>query len=288
MLEQHLEMPLFDKRIAEGAYPKNLAAFVDCCMWHMWKRHAVYALHGDLYLSRLRTAKPSMDQKAYRDHVAGASMHRANGLMHMVRCAKADGLEQLEIPCWDGPRPLLSIADQAVSDMRKACTLRSEKYGMPGCTEGTVKAYQAALRNLAEALEVYNEVSKTPDGKTGEVVAKLRARATDLFLNDPKKLAACVAGTTFAPSEQASLARDVRLGDGAVDRVRVMVRRQEEKVASQASCARCRTAVATHHGYSCRCLCMCAGCVAAGERTSTSGRILECPNCQEFTEFVRA
>jgi hypothetical protein len=280
MLAQNPEKPFFDQRIAVGAYPTALAAFVGSCMWMKWKRHAVYALHGDIYLSRLRTAKATMDQKSYRDNFAGASNHRANGLMHMVRCAKADGLEQLELPGWDCPRPLVDIANQAVADMRTACTLRSEKYGMPGCSDGTVKAYQAALRNLADALEVHSKVSSTIDGKTEKMVAKLRARATDLFLNDAKKLAACSAGTALAAREQASVAQEIRLGDNAIH---VIAPRQEEIVAPQANCARCGTAVATHHGYSCRCLCMCAECVAAA-----GGRVVECPMCEDFTEFVRA
>merc|ERR1711865_411342 len=138
------------------------AAFVTSCSWDKWKVHAVYALHGEVYLARLKTAKPTMDQKSYRDNFAGASMHRANGLMHMVRCAAPAGLEQLDIPCWDDPRPLEDIAMQAVADMRTACTLRSEKYGQQGCSDGTVKAYQAALRNLADALEIHHKVAVKP------------------------------------------------------------------------------------------------------------------------------
>jgi len=278
MQSQHPEMPFFDTRISTGTYPAALAAFVSGCSWEQWKKHAVYALHGEIYLARLRTAKPDMDEKKYRDHFAGASMHRANGLMHMVRCA--DGLEQLKLPCWDEPRNLIEVATQAVADMRTACTLRSEKYGQPGCSEGTVKAFQASLQNLADALEICQMVAENADATAERMVARLRERATNLSLTDNKILAACSAGSELAARDQASIARDVRLGDNAMH---VVASRQEHEVEGHETCVRCQTAVATHHGYSCRCLCLCADCVAAA-----GSRILECPNCEEFTEFVRA
>merc|ERR1712046_525654 len=186
---------------------------------------------------------------------------------------------QLEIPCWDGPRTLGDIAAMAVADMRTACTLRSEKYGQPGCTEGTVKAYQASLRNLADALEVLKSVSEQASGNSEKMVSRLRERATNLSPTDRKALAACSAGD-LSTQAQASVARDVRLGDSAIHVISV---RQEHEVMPDAFCLQCRTAVATHHGHSCRCLCLCAGCVEAA-----GARVMECPNCEEFTEFVRA
>jgi len=240
--------------------------------------HAVYALHGDIYLARLKAAKSTMEQKSYRDHVAGASMHRANGQMHMVRCAAVTGLRQLQIPCWDAPLTLVDIATQAVADMRTACTLRSEKYEQPGCSEGTVKAYQAALKNLADALEIHHSVAGS--GSTDQMVPRLRERAMNLTLTDQKVLAACSAGDSLGPNEQASVARDVRLGDAAIHVISV---RPAPEVSAHALCARCHNTAATHHGYSCRCLCLCADCVEA-----QGSRVLECPNCEEFTEFVRA
>lgn len=279
MIGQCPELPFFDTKISAGAYPSALAAFVASCCWVHWKMHAVWAMHGEIYLARLKTVKPEMDQKSYRDHFAGASMHRANGLTHMVRCAKAEGLVQLEIPCWDAPRPLQEIATQAVDDMRTACTLRSEKYGQPGCSEGTVKAYQAALQNLADALEVHQSVANDAAGNTERMVLRLRERATNLSLTDKKILAACSAGDVLAAHEQQSLARDVRLGDNAV--LAIAAHRGHD-VEGEATCARCQTSVATHHGYSCRCRCLCAECVA-----TDGGRVLECPNCGDYTEFVR-
>ena len=250
MLDQNPELPFFDVKISAGAYPAALAAFVASSSWEHWKMHAVYAMHGEIYLARLRTAKPEMDQKSYRDHFAGASMHRANGCAHMVRCAAEHGLAQLEIPCWDAARPLKDVAALAVADMRTACTLRSEKYGQPGCSEGTVKAYQAALRNLADALEVLKSVSEEASGNTEKMVSRLRERATNLSLADQKTLAACSAGD-LSVQEQASVARDVRLGDSAIHAISVG---QRHETMVDAVCVQCRTAAATHHGHSCRCL----------------------------------
>lgn len=279
MLEQNPELPFFDHNIADGAYPAALAAFVTSSGWEQWKLHAVYAMHGEIYLARLKSAKSEMDQKTYRDHFAGASMHRANGCTHMVRCAAELGLEQVEIPCWDGPRTLADIAALAVADMRTACTLRSEKYGQPGCSEGTVKAYQAALRNLADALEVLKRVSRTASGNTDRMVVRLREHATNLSLIDQRKLAACSIGGLSA-QEQVSVARDVRLGDSAIHAIPA---RPVQEAAPDSFCMQCQTELATHHGHSCRCLCLCTGCVEA-----SGARVMECPNCEEFTEFVRA
>merc|ERR1711988_429747 len=111
-------------------------------------------------------------------------MHRANGLMHMVREAAATGLVQVQIPCWDAPQTLVDIATQSVADMRTACTLRSEKYGEKGCSEGTVKAYQAALKNLSDALEVHQSVAKTQGANIDRMVSRLRERATNLSLTN--------------------------------------------------------------------------------------------------------
>lgn len=280
MSDQNPEMPFWDNRIADGAYPAALAAFVASSCWEPWQMHAVYVMHGEIYLARLKAAKSQMDHKSYRDHFAGASMHRANGLTHMVRCAAEAGLVELEVPCWDAPRSLVDIATQAVADMRTACSLRSEKYGQPGCSEGTVRAFQAALKNLADALEVHCRVSKEVGGSVDRMVARLRESATNLSLTNQKTLAACSAGSSLAAQDQRSVEREVRLGDGAVYAIAT---HQAQDVESPGNCVQCRTKVATHRGHSCRCLCMCADCVAAA-----GTRVLECPNCEEFTEFVRA
>lgn len=278
MNSQNPEAPHFDDRIATGRYPIALAAFVTSCRWEEWKKHAVYALHGEIYLSRLRSAKATMPPDKYRDHFAGASMHRANGLMHMVRCAKAAGIQELTIPGWGVPRSLAEIAAQAVADMRTSCSLRSEKYGQKGASENVVKAYQAALRNLADALEIHAEITEEADGEAKRMSAWLRERATNLALTDQRLLVACAAGEALSVADERIVTRDLRLAETAARAIAVP-ERQGGLIESM--CARCGTASATHMGFNCRCLCLCADCVAADVR------ILECPLCNEFTEFIR-
>ena len=128
MCAQNPETPYFDNRIAAGQYPTALAAFVTSSRWDAWKKHAVYALHGEVYLRRLQSAKTMMPPESFRDHVAGASMHKANGYAHMARAAAAQGLAELTLPTWDAPRALGEISAQAVADLCVTCTLRSEKY----------------------------------------------------------------------------------------------------------------------------------------------------------------
>jgi len=279
MLEQNPEMPFFDAGISVGKYPATLAAFVTHCSWNAWEKHAVYALHGEIYLLRLKSSKPLMSSEQYRDHFAGASMHRANGFAHMARCAKEVGLTELFIPAWDGPRPLADISSQAVADLRTSCTLRSEKYGQKGVTENTVKAFQAALRNLAAALEIHAVIAAEGGGDAKKMSSWLIQRATNLALTDQKLLVACAAGDQLSAAEEKTVTRDLRLAETAAR----ALPSPEQPEPFSALCARCGTASATHIGFSCRCLCMCADCAVA---TSGGGRIQECPVCNDFTEFV--
>lgn len=141
-----------DSGIAQGRYPKLLAAFVVWCNWLDWQQHAVYVLHGRIYLRKLRAARATMTETKYRDHYAGALAHRAVGLMHVARCALASGLEAVSLPGWKNVAwGVGDIAAQAVQDMRISHDLRSKK-----CREGTspnaVDAYLASERNLRAAL----------------------------------------------------------------------------------------------------------------------------------------
>lgn len=279
MKSQNPERPHFDNKIATGRYPIALAAFVTSCRWEEWKKHAVYALHGEVYLSLLRSAKPTMPADQYRDNFAGASMHRANGFMHMARCAKADGLAELTIPAWSASRSLADVSAQAVADMRTSCSLRSEKYGQKGGSENAVKAYQAALRNLADALEIHADVTEEADGEAKKMSSWLRERATNLALTDQRLLVACAAGEQLNDADERTVTRDLRLAETAARAIAVP---EAQSGMSQAMCATCGTASATHIGFNCRCLCLCGDCVAAA-----GGRIIECPLCNDFTEFIR-
>ena len=171
-----------------------------------------------------------------------------------------------------------NIAAQAIADMRTACTLRSEKYGQQGCSNNTVKAYQAALRNLADALEIHHKIANPSSTNISKIVTSLRLRATNLCLTNQQVLAACTSGDELTEHTQQSVARDVRLGDSA----NYVIQKPNPTIASRENCMQCQIAIATHRGFSCRCLCLCENCVIA-----TGKRISECPVCEDFIEFVR-
>ena len=174
------------------------------------------------------------------------------------------------------------ISAQAVADLRVTCTLRSEKYGQQSGSESSVKAYQAALRNLADALEIHAEIApgESAGGETQRMTGWLRERATNLALTDQKLLVACDAGEILGQDEQRLVSRDLRLAETAA---RSVPRPEpEEERAVPEMCARCAANPPTHLGFSCRCLCLCEGCVS-----TEGGRILECPVCGDFSEFVK-
>merc|ERR1712137_1423167 len=151
--------PEFNMKIGQGRHPEGLAAFVVAVQWPDWQKHAVWSLHGNLYVDRLNFAKASLPPDKYRDNMAGALMHRANGNAHVAKNAKFAGLSEVHLPSWSGPRSLEEIASSAVADLRQTCTLRTMKYGVPGSSKTIFFAYQAALRNLADAMEIHAELT---------------------------------------------------------------------------------------------------------------------------------
>ena len=209
-------------------------------------------------------------------------MHRANGYAHMARAAGAQGLAELTLPTWDAPRTLGEISAQAVADLRVACTLRSEKYGSKSGSDSSVKAYQAALRNMADALQIHSDIvpGEGVNGEAHRMAGWLRERATNLALTDQRLLVACDAGEALGQDEQRLIARDLRLAETAARSVPRPEPEEERTVAEM--CARCAAFPSTHLGFSCRCLCLCEDCAS-----SEGGRVIECPICYDFTEFVR-
>lgn len=283
MLDQNPETPFFLASIATGKYPTSLAAFVTSCSWEDWKKHAVYAMHGEIYLQRLEAVKSVTPGDIYRDHMAGASMHRANGYAHMARAARAQGLAEISLPCWPEPRELTRLSAQAVADLRLSCTLRSDKYGQKQSSENTVKAYQAALRNLADAMQIHASLSGDGADEVGRKAVWLRERATNLALTNQRLLVACAAGEDLSTAEERQVNRDLRLAETAaseVTRQPAPPDPESEADGELEACARCGASPVTHLGYTCRCLCLCEGCA----RTT---RVQECPICNDFTEFVR-
>lgn len=264
------ESSVFNHLIADGEYAKSLAAFVVGCTWPEWQKHAVYALHGEVYHCRVFAAKLSISKDKFRDHVAGALMHRANGSAHMAKNAFKLGKTTVELPCWPFPRALADVAKQAVDDMRRACTLRSEKYGTPKGSRSIFYAYQAALRNLAEALDIYSEITTTPQSQS----SSLRQRADNLALCDKRLLEAVEGGVSVAECDQKQIDSDLRLAESAVGQV--IPRSTGQDIAN---CSACQKAPSTHLGFSCRCTCLCGACASLQ-------RVQECPACGDFTEFI--
>ena len=202
-------------------------------------------------------------------------MHRANGYAHMARAAGAQGLAELTLPTWDAPRTLGGISAQAVADLRVACTLRSEKYGSKSGSDSSVKAYQAALRNMADALQIHSDIvpGEGGNGEAHRMAGWLRERATNLALTDQRLLVACDAGEALGTYEQRLIARDLRLAETAAARSLPRTESEEERTTRE-MCARCAANPPTHLGFSCRCLCLCEDCAS-----HEGGRVLECPIC---------
>jgi len=276
MVKKFPETPFFDAAIAEGAYPNALAAFFVSCGWVEWEKHAIWALHGEVYISRLKHAKDSLSEDVHRDHMAGALMHRANGLTHMARCGQLSNLDQMQLPCWDAPKPLVDIAALAVHDLRQSCSLRSLKYGKQGNSKSVLPAYTAALENLATAITIHGNIA----GQVPEMVLWLRKRANALVLgSDAALLEACETGAPLDPEEQRAVQKDLRLAETAA----ACVPHKQMPTTSGDQCLQCRSSAATMIGFACRCRCMCNACA---DNSSHRSRIQECPSCGDYTEFI--
>jgi len=113
-------------------------------------------------------------------------------------------------------------------------------------------------------------------------ISQLRECIRNLSHTGRRVLVLYSAGSALAAGKKASDARNKQLGDIHAIALGQALRKEQE-VLRHALCVGCQTNIATHHGHSCRCLCLCAGCVAAA-----GSRTFECPKCEEFTEFVRA
>jgi hypothetical protein len=274
------ESAFFDFSLAAGAYPTSLAAFVIGCGWRAREKHAVWMLHGELFTARLKAAKNAIaDEDVFRDNLAGALMHRANGAMHVCRTSKADGIESISLPSWVGEeRQLSDVATAAVKDLRQTCALRSQKYGRPTTSKSTLPAYRAALKNLATALEICAECGGPADAK---MAVWLRSRADELVLGKRQDLLeACEAGEALDDADLHLVRRDLRLADNAAS---LAAAHDSSSPVPEPWCAICNIAEPDMRGFSCRCVCLCRGC--AGK---SGNRVQECPRCGDYTEFVPA
>jgi len=205
-----------------------------------------------------------MLETKYRDNLAGALNHRAVGLLNMAKCGKQANMIALQLPCWLEGQPLKAIAAQAVNDLRQACTLRSAKYGSKTEAESGCKAYQAVLRNLADAMDVLADLECTGDKS---MVSWCRQRADELALTDKKLLQACEA-SELTDGDARKVERDLRIASTAASSMPAVKGSQHS-----ALCQHCKQVEATFLGYSCRCKCLCQACASMGSR------VKECPLC---------
>jgi len=275
MVKRFPESRAFNPRIAEGDHPANLAAFVlSLTKWLEWRKHAVWALHGEVFIAHLKSAKESLAEEKYQDNYAGALMHRANGMAHMARHAARVGEQSIQLPCWREAKTVVQMAAEAVMDLRQSCTLRSAKYGSNGRESKSIFfAYQAALRNLADAMDIHAELT----GTEAKQSTWCRTRADNLALGDKRILEACETGEELCADDRQRIERDLRIAMNAASDVPVLGGGQDSEM-----CSQCTQASATHIGFSCRCKCLCRSCATA------DGRVRECPMCGDFTEFVVA
>merc|ERR1719331_145692 len=114
--------------MSEGDFPKHLAAFKVSVSgaWSPIDQHGIYAVFGNHLCIRLNEAKGSFTTtERFRDQLAGAKQHYANGLMYCVQEAQKKGLKELRLPrqVFVEPVPLLMAAQTAVQAQRVAASL---------------------------------------------------------------------------------------------------------------------------------------------------------------------
>jgi len=279
-----VEMPYFDSSMSEGDFPRSLAAFKVSVYgsWSKIEQHGIYVVFGNHLCKCVNQAKGSFtDNGKFRDQLAGAKQHYANGLMHCVKEAKDQGLQELRLPCQDfeDPVPLLKAAQLAVQAQRVAASLRAEKYASPGGSDSFVFAYKSALENLAIASRILGSVDEGNAEKNSKIADSLENRANSLSLaSDKDLLEACSKGEAIAAEADATIKREKRAAAATARLV-------PAPAVSPApdTCLKCASASPTHWGYTCRCRVLCEGCVEVGDDA-----LMECPRCGDYTEFVPA
>jgi len=269
----------FDASMSAGAFPSAIAAFKVSVYggWSKIAQHGIYVVFGDHIIRRLQDAKESFATKEkYRDELAGAKQHYVNGLMYCVKEAHGEGLDVLALPCFPEPRSLLECAQEAVSCQRLAANLRAEKYAAPGGSGSHVKSYKSSLENLATTCRILSLVDPASTAKNAKVAEFLEKKASALLLSsDPEVLDACSKGLFISSQVDKTVKAERRAPTVASSLL------PPPEVTSPERCVVCKTTAPSHWGYTCRCKCICEGCLV-------SDTLVECPMCGDYTEFVLA
>lgn len=263
---------------SSSGFPDKLSKFFVSVTgrWTPANQHGLYATFGAVVLDRLRTSKESMPKEKYRDELAGAYQHYANGLAWAAKSQAPDKDSTLDFPCFDKPLTALEVAQEAVRTQRIACTLRSEKYASPGMSKSHYYSYKSALENLATNCEILADLEgNNGDGVPNRVILTLRQKAASLHLADSKALEACIAGMPLSAEAAARVASEKRSAVVACQ----LVPRPAGAGRETPTCKNCMREPPTMTGFTCRCKCLCEACVE-------DGVLMECPACGDYTEFV--
>merc|ERR1712048_1474432 len=117
--------------------------------------------------------------------------------------------------------------------------------GAPKGSRSIFYAYQAALRNLADALDFYSEITATSETHS----ASLRIRADNLALSDERLLEAVEAGACVAECDEQRIRSDRRIAESTVGQVipsPIAHRIQLPIGQDAANCFACRDVPSTH------------------------------------------
>merc|ERR1719387_1751991 len=207
--------------MSEDEFPKSIAAFQVSVhgRWSPVDVHGIYAVLGNHLCLRVMEAKESFATKEkFRDQLAGAKQHYANGLMYCVKVAKQDGLEKLSFPrqVFEEEIPLLTAAQLAVQAQRVSASLRAEKYASPGGSASFVFAYKSALENLAIASRILGSVDEANAVRNNKVADSLENKARGLSLAaDKDLLEACSKGEAITAEADAQVKQEKRAAASA-------------------------------------------------------------------------
>jgi hypothetical protein len=273
--------PYFNGTLTEGETPKGLAAFCVSVAgsWNLIEFFGVYVVFGHICVRNVREGKASLAKEKYRDVLAGSLQHFTNGLAFSAREAAAQQRPRLKFPCDPGEISPLAAAQLACRLQGQAVALRSEKYAAVGEKSGSSHlSYKAALEHLARCLEINAELEDDPETKKklAALSAQIARQAAALLLKDKEICAALDAGERPDAAMGQQLTQERRLVTGIA---RFLGEKKSANVAAR--CAKCEAVAPVFRGASCGCVALCEGCVELET-------LMECPLCDDFTEFFRA
>jgi len=273
--------PFFNYEItSQEGFPRHLVPFVLSLTQSDWSKvdiHGVYAVYGKRVLDLLSKNEARMQKETYRDELAGAYQHYANGLMHAAKEA-LEPSTLIDFPCFTGgPWSALRVAQEAVRVQSQSCNLRSEKYASPGTSKSHVHSFKSSIENLATALEVLAKLEgKSEDKTTVGCITQLRDRAKNLVLVKHDDV---MRAYRQGEAVEGAIANEVAKEKRSALLATQFVPARDSSATKLDTCAVCKADEASYTGIVCRCRCICAQCVL-------HDMLMECPTCSTWTEFL--